>query len=304
MRFWIGITDNEWFEFLRARQLQEVNFWQPSGRIPTRALAPGIPFLFKLHSPANFIVGGGFVVRFSVLPAWLAWTAFGEANGVGSYEGLRTRLAKYRRAVPKTDPEIGCSVLNDPFFFERDEWIKVPEDFKPNTQVGKTYDTENPIGARLWSAVRERLASTAAREELAIEDEARGGRRYLALARLGQGSFRVLVTDAYRRRCAISGERTLPVLQAAHILPYAEKGPNVVSNGMLLRSDLHTLFDQGYLTLDPDLRVLVSRRIKEEYENGREYYRFHGHELAPPPDPSDRPSPAFLNWHRTERFKE
>src|SRR2546421_4676192 len=114
MKLWVGVTDNDWFDCLAPKTLSEVNFWQPSGKMPSRMLAPGIPFLFKLHAPQNFIVGGGFFVRFSVLPARLAWMAFGETNGVDSYEALRRRLAKYRHTDdPKADPEIGCNVLND-----------------------------------------------------------------------------------------------------------------------------------------------------------------------------------------------
>lgn len=92
-----------------------------------------------------------------------------------------------------------------------------------------------------------------------------------ARSRLGQGAFRVMVTDAYQRRCAVTGEKTLPVLEAAHIRPYALSGPNRVSNGLLLRSDLHTLFDLGYITVTPELRLLVSRRLREEWHNGLEY---------------------------------
>ena len=51
------------------------------------------------------------------------------------------------------------------------------------------------------------------------------------------------MTDAYERRCAVTGEKTLPVLEAAHIRPYALLGPHRVNNGLLLRSDLHKLFD-------------------------------------------------------------
>lgn len=75
----------------------------------------------------------------------------------------------------------------------------------------------------------------------------RYGAEYLMRARLGQGAFRVMVSDAYQRRCAVTGERTLPFLEAAHIRPYTEEGPRVISNGLLLRSDLHTLFDRGYM---------------------------------------------------------
>jgi len=53
------------------------------------------------------------------------------------------------------------------------------------------------------------------------------------------------VTDAYTRRCAITGEKTLPALQAGHIRPHAKSGPHEIRNGLLLRSDLHNLFDLG-----------------------------------------------------------
>src|SRR5690606_6533257 len=91
-------------------------------------------------------------------------------------------------------------------------------------------------------------------------------KKYLTRIRLGQGAFRVSLTDAYHRKCAISGERTLPVLEAAHIKPYSVSGPNHLSNGILMRADLHKLFDSGYLTLTKDLKVEVSKRIKEEFE--------------------------------------
>ena len=78
--------------------------------------------------------------------------------------------------------------------------------------------------------------------------------------------FRALITDAYSYRCAITREQTLPVLQAAHIRPYADGGSHELSNGLLLRSDLHTLFDQHYITIEPNKRTLiVSRRIREQF---------------------------------------
>ena len=84
--------------------------------------------------------------------------------------------------------------------------------------------------------------------------------------RLGQSAFRVIVTDAYERRCAITGEGTPPVLEPAHIKPYSSGGPHEPENGLLLRSDLHTLADQGYVTVDADqLKVVVSSRIREGF---------------------------------------
>ena len=71
---------------------------------------------------------------------------------------------------------------------------------------------------------------------------ARYGEPTLVRPRLGQGAFRVLVTDNYHRMCAVTRERTLPALEAAHIRPFAEGGEHEASNGVLLRRDLHSLF--------------------------------------------------------------
>jgi len=301
MRYWIGVTDKDWFHFLSSRQPDEVNFWQPSGKPVARFLEPGIPFLFKLHSPHNFIVGGGFFVRFSVLPARLAWDMFRENNGTADYRELRDRLARYRESGA-AEPEIGCNVLNAPFFWPQSEWIPVPESWAPHIVRGKTFDTDQSDGAALWHQVQARLQARPF-----DTPEAQGqryGAEYLARARLGQGAFRVLVTDAYDRRCAITGERTLPVLQAAHIRPYAQQGPHLVSNGLLLRSDLHTLFDQGYLTVTDEYVVEVSKRIREEFANGKEYYKHHGSKLVVLPGrDAERPSREYLRWHSGTLFK-
>ena len=301
MRFWVGITDKDWFERLRSQSPDEVNFWQPSAGRRAVRLDPGTPFLFKLHAPRNFIVGGGFYVRYSALPARLAWEAFGDKNGVAHYAELRRRIERYRNEPIQGDPVIGCNVLNAPFFFEEKDWIPVPESWSPHIQQGRTFDTEQGDGLVLWHAVADLLHGQPAAP--GVGEPARFGAEYLTRARLGQGAFRVLVTDAYSRRCAITGERTLPVLEAAHIRPYSETGPHLVSNGLLLRSDLHILFDDGYLTVTEDLRVEVSKRIKEEFENGRDYYHYDGERLAVLPEAvDDRPSKEFLRWHNERVF--
>lgn len=309
MRIWVGVTDEGWFDSLSARSPDEVNFWQPSGGREFRALQPGEPFLFKLHSPKNYVVGGGFFVRYSALPCSLAWEAFGEKNGVTNFAEFLARIRKYRgkgggASKPEPDPIVGCNILAEPFFFAERDWIPVPPDWAPNIVQGKTYDSVAEPGRSLWAAVEDRLHALGIREVNEMRDEdRRDAPEYLVKARLGQGAFRVLVTDAYQRRCAISGERTLPVLEAAHIKPYASSGPNDVRNGLLLRSDLHKLFDIGLLTVTPDLRVEVSKRIKDEYENGHEYYAHHGRPLTVlPPSLHERPAKELLEWHNLNVF--
>ena len=120
--------------------------------------------------------------------------------------------------------------------------------------------------------------------------------------RLGQGAFRLAVTDAYNRECAVTGGRVLPALEAAHIQSYSSGGEHAVSNGLLLRRDIHSVFDAGYLTFDEKLRVVVSERVRTEFNNGNEYRRLHGETLRLPPNPKFHPDPARLQWHRENRF--
>jgi putative restriction endonuclease len=135
--------------------------------------------------------------------------------------------------------------------------------------------------------------------------EANGlGKPQVILPRLGQGSFRVLVTEVYEKRCAITGERTLPVLDAAHIKPYSIAQRHELQNGLLMRSDLHRLFDQGYLTIHPSERkLLVSKRIREEFENGRDYYALEGKVVREPSELAFRPAEENLEFHATHLFR-
>jgi len=298
VKIYVGVTDDGWFDFLARRQPDEVNFWRPGGARGFHVLQPGEPFLFKLHAPNNYIAGGGFFVRHTDLPVSLAWAAFGDKNGAVTSEVLHSMITRHRHD-DHPDPVIGCSILTQPFFLPRDQWVPVPDDWKNNVVQGKGYSTDEAAGARLWSMVKERLLALPTVE---VRDtaptELRYGKEFLTRARLGQGAFRILVTDAYHRRCSATGERTLPTLEASHIRSFSKQGPNLVRNGLLLRADLHTLYDQGYLTVTPDHRIEVSRRIHDEFGNGRDYYALHGKELKNlPDDVSDRPSVEFLEWH-------
>jgi putative restriction endonuclease len=311
MRFFVGVTDYDWFRFLAAQPgIDEVNFWQPSGGVEFKALQPGELFLFKLHSPRNFVVGGGVFAHWSRLPLSLAWEAFLEKNGTASLDEMRARLARYRSVAdnPRADYEVGCVLLEQPFFLDEPDWVAAPADWSRNIVRGKGYDGSKGEGRRLWErlqavtgAAAAALAQVSPYEPQPVAEHY--GEGTLVYPRLGQGSFRVLVTDLYGRRCAVTGERTLPVLEAAHIKPYAASGPHDPRNGLLLRSDLHTLFDRGYVTVTPGLRFEVSRRIRDEFENGRDYYALQGRSVSPPRPAELAPSREFLDWHASQVFR-
>jgi len=93
MKLYVGITDSDWFSFLRQRHAVEMNFWRPRNTSEFRAVQPGELFLFKSRYPINRIVGGAFFVRHTTLPLDLAWMTFGEANGAVSLSAFRTKLS-------------------------------------------------------------------------------------------------------------------------------------------------------------------------------------------------------------------
>jgi putative restriction endonuclease len=200
----------------------------------------------------------------------------------------------------REDPEIGCRILTEPFFWPREWWIPVPDNFSRNIVVGKGYATDNDEGLRLWQAVCERLAVMPA-APLPVSGE-RFSTPVLMRQRLGQGAFRLAVTDGYGRRCAVSGERTLPILDAAHIRGYSDGGQHDIANGLLLRTDIHRLFDLGYVTVTERRTFAVSERLKADFDNGVHYYAMQGVEIAAPRQGFAPPAPEALRWHQENRY--
>ncbi|MDE2669239.1 MAG: HNH endonuclease [Chloroflexota bacterium] len=299
----VAVTDYDWYTTLRDRpDLTEINFWSPSAR-GFQALREGELFLFKLHAPHNKIVGGGIFAYSNTLPSSLAWDAFGEGNGARSLLEMRERIVKYRRGQPESAREfdIGCRVLTQPFFFDESDWIAPPTSWKPNIVTYKGFDTDSEEGRRLWTAVQETIRSQ--RVVVQEEEPSRFGEPRVVQPRLGQGLFRVTVTDLYGRRCAVTGERTLPALDAAHIVPFSQGGTHNANNGLLLRRDVHSLFDAGYVTVTPSFQFRVSRMIEAEFRNGRSYYALDGGRIHVPDREEQRPAQDALAWHNETLYR-
>lgn len=312
MKFWVGVTDNTWFNFLAARSLDEANFWQPSAKPPFKNAPVGMPFLFKLKKPNNHIAGGGFFVTYSTLPVPLAWEVFGEKNGAASIDDLYATLGPLsgKRGL---SGEIGCTILANPFFLPREEWIADPPGWSGNIVRGKRYESSSTEGDLIWSIFERKFLENSyqtEKEDLdsvdSVVNESTGkyGNPVLVNPRLGQSSFRVLVTDAYKRKCAVTGESTLATLEAAHIVPYSKEGSHNIRNGLLLRADFHRLFDAGLVGISQDFRIKISPKIRETWFNGKAYYRLHDKRLSVLPDLAEhRPDPDRLDWHLKNRFQ-
>jgi putative restriction endonuclease len=303
VKAFVGVTDGSWYRFLRDRpHLTEVNFWRPSGA-GFRAIATGEPFLFKTHYPDNRLVGVGFLSGFARLKLSEAWDCFGEGNGSGSLAEMRRAIASYRKVplASSEDPEIGCVLLRDVEFSPPSTTLPAPPDFAPNIVAGKTYDLMATSGSYVEDALAHLLrASHVARS---VPGSVFGDPRLVA-NRVGQRAFKALLLDAYQRRCAITGAKITPVLDAAHIRPVAMEGSNRLDNGLLLRSDVHKMFDRGYLAVHPrSLSLQVSPRLREEFGNGQEFYSRQGQSLvAVPTRRVDRPSSEALEWHMDTVF--
>lgn len=111
--------------------------------------------------------------------------------------------------------------------------------------------------------------------------------------REGQPEFRHALLDAYGRRCAITGCAIIEILEAAHIRPYRGDYSHRTDNGLLLRADMHTLFDKGLVWIDASGLVQIDERLA-----GSDYGSLRGQELRLPAEIADQPHPDHLEHHR------
>ena len=272
----------------------------------------GEPVFLRLKRPHNVVAGYGFFAHFSTLSLEEAWDFFGWKNGDPVFSRFLERIGKYRD-LSLFDPQqprapLGCTILRDLVFWPRERWMAWGEEqgWARNIVRGKA-ETDPPRASRLLGEIvydhMQPPEELAARFELVDTDERRVV-EMRSVEREGQGSFRARLLDAYGRRCAITGERTEPVLDAAHIQPYLGPASNHVQNGLLLTKEFHTLFDRGYVTITPEDRLVrVSPRLHRDFHNGKRYYEYDGRPLAQlPEDHSSLPSDDSLAWHGAKLF--
>ena len=312
---WIAVTDEDWFDFLaeRAQQgkLDEVNFWSPSSTKPMKALRPGDPVFFRMKAPRDCIGGYGFFAHFCVLGLSAAWTMFEEKNGDPDMLRFLTRIGEYR-SVDLMDPRaphepLGCTILRDAIFWPRQRWLawSAEQGWARNIVRGKT-ETDPVRAARLLAEIQyDSMEPPAefAEEFMPLEADEREFVLARSCVRVGQGTFRSRLLDVYDRRCAITGEKTEPVLDAAHVQPYLGPRSNHVQNGLLLTQEFHTLFDQGFVTVTKDCKVRVSTALGQLWQNGKRYYAYDKAMIRLPEDRSLQPSREALEWHNTRVFK-
>ena len=103
----------------------------------------------------------------------------------------------------------------------------------------------------------------------------------------------LVALETLLERCAVTGSTAVAVLEAAHIVPFAEGGPALPANGILMRSDIHTLFDLRLISIDPRTWRLVVHPSLDDTE----YAALHGAEIALPARPAERPRREWVGDH-------
>ena len=287
MKIYVAVTDEEWLQYLAQHSASSdtVNFWRPGQPKNFKAIGPGDLMLFKRHAPHDSIGGGGFFHAHRQMPLSMAWQCFAEGNGTASFAELQRKIWQYRRRHQRNDeldPIIGCTLLNQPVFFPNDHFAT--RDFAKSIVQGKSYD----VGTNAWHYYyrewEQRLYRTGKiPREVAVADSADPVHPEMRLIaqRLGQGAFRADVMENCKGACVVTGERAIPVLDAAHIRPYTDSCDNSVDNGILLRADIHRLYDNHMASITPDHVFRVNEKLLD-YGNGRQYLAMDRGRIAEP----------------------
>ena len=148
------------------------------------------------------------------------------------------------------------------------------------------------LADRCGQGAVENSTGAGAETPIAVDADANTKRLQWIADRQGQPAFRQMLLEAYDGRCCLSGTAVAQVLEAAHIIPFSESRGNDISNGLLLRADLHTLFDLGLINISPDTRTVeVAEMLRET-----EYGKLAGKRLPEPLSPDARPSADALRW--------
>ncbi|MEX3952799.1 HNH endonuclease [Paraburkholderia sp. EG287B] len=160
------------------------------------------------------------------------------------------------------------------------------------TAPANTSRRAKPLSAAEAIAQADTLAQQERAKPIGPEEDARVQELRTVFLRRGQAKFRKALLKAYEKQCAITGCAMEDVLEAAHIKPYKGEATHRVDNGLLLRADIHTLFDLGLLWINSRRQVEVARELR-----GTEYWSLHLTSLRSPKDPALQPHANHLKDH-------
>ncbi|SMC95081.1 HNH endonuclease [Pedobacter nyackensis] len=294
--FAISPTDNNWFYYLKKNNFNStVNFWTPTPW-NIKGLNKGDKFFFMLKAPIRLIGGFGEFVEYKNLTAEQAWIEFGFRNGRDSKQNFIDSIQKYidsnskkfgKKTINANTYTIGCIILQNCQFWENEEFKQLDKDkIKFSSQIVKLKYFDDALNMLDPSSLIERFHPLKGQRENLFTQ---------VNGRIGQERFKSAVLKAYNHRCCISGDPTPELLEASHIQSYLNINSNHIQNGILLRIDLHRLFDNGLLYIDEEYTIHISSVLKNDY-----YYSFCGKKINLPTNSKDYPSVEALKIKRND----
>lgn len=309
-------AESAWIENLRAAAIahEEVAQWRPiSATAPPLPIGPGEPYLFAGAStnspPDRQVLGAGIFSGVSRMLLSEVWEWFGQDCGADTHSHLREQYSQRVGHLldASSDPEVEAVLIRKARFFSTAEQSTVPVAESEFVLAGGiayslgNLDSDHPILRAVITYFHPGEDESGDEVTQVVLSSIRA-QAQLVTPRLGQGAFRAMVSEAYQHRCALTGERVRPVLEAAHIKSHAAGGQMRLDNGLLLRSDMHTLYDRGFISFDGRLSLIVSPQLREKFGNGEWLYARAGSPIAVPAKTVDRPNAEFLEWHRDSVF--
>ena len=259
-KFYVAITTTQWFSFLKneyqnGRSYKFVNFWTPS-TATFKALNEGDMFLFKLHSNKlkgenGEIVGGAIFSHHEVLSINDAWKKFGKGNGTNTVDEISLMLEKIvERNGYKTTPKIGCIILKNVFFLK--SFIQEPSNWNKAIVRGKTYSTDEAIGADLYNQVMEQINSKNDRNSKCKT------RIFISQTNL------IKLPDRTRHECALCKMDNIELLEICSIKPEtdcSEIEKSDINNYLVFCPNHAMLFKKGFISFNDTGNILISNKI-------------------------------------------
>jgi putative restriction endonuclease len=233
-----------------------------------------------------------------------------STNGMYLIEG--GSYLPFERAVPFSGPDgpVERGVLNEAGKLSGRAQAAVRpisnEDFNRILDLG--FPEEEPLLPRAGALPEAPVANLLMEEHAPFQLDVERERAAFYSSRIVRDRvFRRIVLDAYDCRCAITGLKFIngggrAEVEAAHIKPVEHNGPDIITNGIALSGTAHWMFDRGLISLSNDLEVLVSRQVNDVESVWKLVNQTR--RASAPSDPSSRPHPAYLEWHREHCFKQ
>lgn len=234
----VALTDYDWYSTLMGLQsVDMVNFWTPTPwNVSGLSKGDKVYFLLK-EKYGRKICGYGDFAYYENESVEEAWNKYGIYNGVENLANLQLRVARYtdknsEKGFTGQGHIIGCIILNDVVFFDQIEQVSPKEygwDIPKQVVKYKYFDQQHSI-ASIEQSIEDIFPFI-----LLSNDDAKEYTQTKSKNRKGQFEFRQKILKAYNNTCCITGEKTLDLLQAAHIQNHISQASNHIQNGILLR---------------------------------------------------------------------